>query len=518
MPHLSIRARLRLASILAAVGVAVLAGLNLWSVQRSEEALKLMVDEAMKPLLAIQEIDGSLTAIRVRAAGILLDHYPLPGTTLDHLREQRQNIELSWATVAQANARTAEVTDALEKTRAGYPRLIKLLDDLDRAYRAGDKSRVDDMLQADWAQMHKTFAKPLKVLSDTRQTLSDATLVQVHDGNRRDLLVAAVLALVTTLGVVAIMVMTSRSVVGALREVTSRARQIAGGDLSHPFEGTVVRAGDEVGDMMVALSQMQTSLGRLVGSIRESADQIQSATANVADGNHDLNHRTAQAAQSLQQTASAVGQLTETVRAGATSAREANLLASSASEAAERGGAAVQQVVQTMNDIQTSSRRIADIIGVIDGIAFQTNILALNAAVEAARAGEQGRGFAVVASEVRSLAGRSSEAARQIKELISTSVERVESGNALVTSAGDTIKDVVEQVQRVSALIDEVTRSASGQSQEIERVGQGVADLDQATHQNATLVEQSAAVADNLQAQAQRMVAEVSVFRVPAAA
>ncbi len=167
-----------------------------------------------------------------------------------------------------------------------------------------------------------------------------------------------------------------------------------------------------------------------------------------------------------------------------------------------------------MNDIQSSSQRIADIIGVIDGIAFQTNILALNAAVEAARAGEQGRGFAVVASEVRSLAGRSSEAARQIKDLITTSVERVESGSALVASAGATIEEVVGRVQRVSTLIDEVTRSAAGQSQDIERVGQGVADLDKATHQNATLVEQSAAVADNLKAQAERMVAEVSVFRV----
>ena len=514
MPHLSIRARLRIASFLAAIGVAVLAGMSLWSIQRGEEALKLMVDEAMKPLLAIQEIDGSLTEVRVRAAGILLDHYPLPGTTLEHLKEHRQNIERSWATVAQANTRTADVSDALEKTRAGYPRLIKLLDDLDRAYRAGDKSKVDDMLQADWAQMYKTFAKPLKVLSDTRQTLSDTTLVQVRDGNRRDLFIAVALALIATTLVVSIMVMTSRSVVSALREVTSRARQIAGGDLSQPIESASIRIGDEVGEMMAALSQMQASLGRLVGSIRESADQIQSATTDVADGNHNLNHRTAQAAQSLQQTASAVGQLTETVRASANSAREANLLASSASEAAQRGGVAVQQVVQTMSDIQSSSQRIADIIGVIDGIAFQTNILALNAAVEAARAGEQGRGFAVVASEVRSLAGRSSEAARQIKDLITTSVERVESGSALVASAGATIEEVVGRVQSVSTLIDEVTRSAAGQSQDIERVGQGVADLDKATHQNATLVEQSAAVADNLKAQAERMVAEVSVFRV----
>ncbi len=243
-------------------------------------------------------------------------------------------------------------------------------------------------------------------------------------------------------------------------------------------------------------------------------DSIGTASAEIASGNHDLSHRTEQAASNLQRTASNMEQLTSTVRQSAHAAREASQMATSAAAVAARGGEVVGQVVSTMDDINHSARKIADIIGVIDGIAFQTNILALNAAVEAARAGEQGRGFAVVASEVRSLAGRSAEAAKEIKSLIQTSVEKVESGASLVQHAGQTMAEIVSSVQGVSQTINAITSAVSEQSDGIGEINTAVGQLDQMTQQNAALVEQSAAAASSLQDQAQRLSQAVSVFRL----
>jgi methyl-accepting chemotaxis protein len=252
--------------------------------------------------------------------------------------------------------------------------------------------------------------------------------------------------------------------------------------------------------------------------VRLGVESVATASAEIAQGNADLSSRTEQQASSLQQTAASMEQLTGTVRTSTANARQANELAQGATEVASRGGEAMAQVVRTMNDIQSASTKISEITGVIDGIAFQTNILALNAAVEAARAGEQGRGFAVVASEVRTLAQRSAEAARQIKALIGDSVTQVEAGGVLVQDAGRTMDEVVKQVRQVGDLIGAITAAAGEQSQGIDQVGQAVSQLDQATQQNAALVEESAAAAESLKAQAERLSQTVAVFRLSATA
>jgi methyl-accepting chemotaxis protein len=288
-------------------------------------------------------------------------------------------------------------------------------------------------------------------------------------------------------------------------------RRVAEGDLTHDIQA---QGTDEVATMVRQLSAMQDALRLLATDMRDSASSVATASAQIAQGNADLSGRTEQQAASLQQTAASMEQLTGTVRTSADNARQASQMAHSASETAARGGAVVAQVVRTMGEIQASSRKIGDIIGVIDGIAFQTNILALNAAVEAARAGEQGRGFAVVASEVRTLAQRSAEAARQIKTLVGDSVTRVESGGVLVQNAGRTMDEVVSQVQRVTDLMGEITASSDEQSQGIAQVGQAISSLDQSTQQTAALVEESAAAAESLRAQAHRLSSAVAVFRL----
>jgi len=296
-----------------------------------------------------------------------------------------------------------------------------------------------------------------------------------------------------------------------LIQANELAARIAQGDLSMKIDTS---RGDEFGDLMKSLASMNESLGRMVQQVRQSTDSIATASAEIATGNNDLAQRTEQTSSNLQSTASSMHQLTTAVQHSADNARQASSLAANASSVAEKGGAVVKQVVFTMEEINVSSKRIADIIGVIDGIAFQTNILALNAAVEAARAGEQGRGFAVVASEVRSLAQRSAEAAKEIKGLIGTSVEKVASGTKLVSDAGSTMNDIVQSVQKVADVIGEITSASSAQSSGIEHVNQAIGNLDQMTQQNAALVEESAAAAESLREQADQMAQAVSVFKL----
>ncbi|WP_114968491.1 methyl-accepting chemotaxis protein [Rhodoferax ferrireducens] len=303
----------------------------------------------------------------------------------------------------------------------------------------------------------------------------------------------------------------TRSVTQPIGRAVVVAERIAKGDLTSEIE---VRIHDETGRLLEAIRAMQERLRTLVGGIRQAADSIQMASSEVAMGNQDLSQRTEQAASSLQQTAQSMDHLTSIVMHGADSAKQANQLASTAAAVAARGGSVVAEVVTTMDEINASSKRISDIIGVIDGIAFQTNILALNAAVEAARAGEQGRGFAVVASEVRSLAGRSAEAAREIKGLIGASVERVERGARLVNDAGSTMKDIVGSVKKVNDTIGEITAAASNQSAGISQINASIAALDQMTQQNSALVEESAAAAESLREQAARLAEVVSTFKL----
>ena len=271
---------------------------------------------------------------------------------------------------------------------------------------------------------------------------------------------------------------------------------------------------DEVARLLKSMVAMQTSLSAVVSNVRQGSESVSTASAEIAQGNHDLSARTEQQASALEETAASMEELSATVKQNADSAKQANQLAQSASTVAVKGGEVVAQVVDTMKGINDASRKISDIISVIDGIAFQTNILALNAAVEAARAGEQGRGFAVVASEVRSLAGRSAEAAKEIKTLISTSVERVEQGTALVDQAGVTMTEVVRSIKRVTDLMGEISAASHEQSQGVSQVGEAVMQMDQATQQNAALVEEMAAAASSLNSQAQDLVSTVAVFKL----
>ena len=302
-----------------------------------------------------------------------------------------------------------------------------------------------------------------------------------------------------------------RSIREPLEQANELAARIAQGDLSSDI--STVRE-DEFGQLLKSLNTMNASLSTMVSQVRSSTENIAIASAEIATGNNDLAQRTEQTSSNLQATASSMDALTTTVQNSADSARQATALASNASMVALRGGEVFSQVVTTMQEIDASSKKISDIISVIDGIAFQTNILALNAAVEAARAGEQGRGFAVVASEVRSLAGRSAEAAREIKMLIGTSVDKVESGTRLVTQAGTTMNDIVQSVTRVADVIREITDAAAVQSTGISEVNTAISNLDQMTQQNAALVEESAAAAESLREQADNMKRAVSVFKV----
>jgi methyl-accepting chemotaxis protein len=302
----------------------------------------------------------------------------------------------------------------------------------------------------------------------------------------------------------------TRSITVPLAEAVELSKAVSEGDLTRQAHAD---SADEIGDLMRALNHMTHNLSRLVGDVREGTDAIANASTEIAQGNSDLSARTEQQAANLQQTSASMQQMSDTVRSNSDNARQANQLVAQATMVATQGGEDVNEVVSTMAAIHESSRRIADIISVIDGIAFQTNILALNAAVEAARAGEQGRGFAVVASEVRSLAQRSANAAKEIKTLITDSVDKVEAGNAQAHNAGKTIQELVLQVRKVNDLIAEITSSSEEQSTGVSQINQAVNQLDQTTQQNAALVEQTSAAAESMRHQAQALSRAVSVFR-----
>ncbi|NCT83081.1 MAG: HAMP domain-containing protein [Comamonadaceae bacterium] len=340
--------------------------------------------------------------------------------------------------------------------------------------------------------------------ADEANRLGDALYASARGWVIGMILACVALGLALALGV-------ARLISRALQRAVEVARSVAAGDLTHPI---AVGGRDETGQLMQALQDMTGSLTRLIERVRASSDSIGTGASQIATGNADLSQRTEEQASNLQQTAASMEQLTVTVQQNADTARQATQLSATASTVASKGGEVVGQVVEMMGRVSDSSRKIGDIIGVIDGIAFQTNILALNAAVEAARAGEQGRGFAVVASEVRALASRSADAAKEIKVLIGQSVETVEQGSSLVDEAGQTMNELLAQVRRVSDLMGEIGAASHEQSQGIGQVGDAIQQLDQVTQQNAALVEESAAAADSLNQQAQLLSTAVSVFRI----
>jgi methyl-accepting chemotaxis protein-1 (serine sensor receptor) len=359
--------------------------------------------------------------------------------------------------------------------------------------------------------------EPLKLLDDAvaRIKTDNSTLLGAAAASGRNAaIITVVLMLLVCGGGIVFGVLLSRNIIGIIggepQYAVDLAQRVARGDLS---ERNVIKAGD-TSSLMAQLDVMQESLAKVVTHVRQGSEGVEIASAEIAQGNNDLSARTESQASALEQTASSMEELGEAVKQNADNARQANQLAMSASTVAVKGGDVVAQVVNTMKGINDASRKISDIIQVIDGIAFQTNILALNAAVEAARAGEQGRGFAVVASEVRSLAGRSADAAKEIKTLINASVERVEQGTVLVDQAGTTMTEVVASIHRVTDIMGEISAASSEQALGVSQVGEAVSQMDQTTQQNAALVEEMAAAASSLKAQAQELVGTVAVFKL----
>jgi methyl-accepting chemotaxis protein len=352
----------------------------------------------------------------------------------------------------------------------------------------------------------------LELLATERKAIDDQNEA-INAANERSFGLRLLLTVLTLVAGGACAFFISRSIVRPIGRAVQVAETVAAGDLSARIE---VASRDETGQLMQALKNMNASLAKVVGEVRHGTETIATASGQIASGNQDLSSRTEEQASSLQQTAASMEELTSTVKQNADNARQANQLAVSASEVAVRGGSVVGQVVDTMGSINASSRKIVDIIGVIDGIAFQTNILALNAAVEAARAGEQGRGFAVVASEVRNLAQRSAAAAKEIKTLIGDSVDKVEEGSKQVAEAGRTMEEIVDSVKRVTDIMGEITAASQEQTSGIEQINQAITQMDQVTQQNAALVEEAAAAAASLQEQAGSLSQTVGVFRLDA--
>jgi len=390
---------------------------------------------------------------------------------------------------------------ALRRSGGDAPEALVAVAEEERSNKG--KAGMDGM-RATLSQIVETEQALLQQRSESAAEQRARTDIIMISGGTLAAVLAAVLAVLLT-----------RNITGPLRNAVTVAQRVAQGDLSGRIN---VNGKDETAELMQALDQMNSALVGIVQEVRNGTDTIATASAEIAAGNLDLSSRTEQQASSLEETASSMEELTANVKQNADSARDARNLATSASDVAVRGGGMVSEVVETMGAINASARKIVEIIGVIDGIAFQTNILALNAAVEAARAGEQGRGFAVVATEVRNLAQRSASAAKEIKSLIDDSVTKVEIGSKLVDRAGATMQDVVDSVQRVNAIISDIAAASDEQRTGIEQVNQAITQMDQVTQQNAALVEQAAAASAAMEEQAATLSNAVSVFRLDAAA
>ena len=478
---------------------------------RVNDELDLMVNNRIVKVERLGQFKDNVNEISLLARDAVLagDDATIQRAVTQIAELRRQNVEVvkdldETIKTEQARRLLKEIADARAAYAAAIDRAIG-------ASRAGQAGAARELLLGEGLQARNLLATHLNALVAQQKGLMQAVAKKADDTvDFAGAMVLALAAAAAALGAVLALAIT-RSVVTPIRQALHAAETVASGDLRLRLDTT---RKDEAGQLLAALQRMNDALVGLVGQVRGNADSVATASGQIAQGNADLSQRTEEQASNLQQTAASMEQLSATVNHNTDTARQAAQLAQNAARVAAGGGEVMGRMVQTMDEITTSSRRIGDIIGTIDGIAFQTNILALNAAVEAARAGEQGRGFAVVAGEVRSLAQRSAEAAREIKALIGTSVDRVEAGNALVGEAGRTMEDVVGQVRRVSDLISEISAASGEQSKGIGQIGDAVTQLDQVTQQNAALVEESAAAAESLSAQAGQLAAAVSAFKL----